>query len=101
MRLTDDCRGGPGPVRVIKLQPERDVEREADRRPQPPPEEQRWTYRLCRIRRPGIRDCGGSPGRTRRPWPRHDYATRLKTIRSGSASAEIGHRRDIVPGQLR
>src|SRR5712671_8170174 len=101
MRLTDDCRGGPGPVRVVELEPERDVEREANRRPQPQPEEQRRPRGPQRIRQPGGKDRGGSPGRTRRPWPRHDYATRLRTIRSGSALAEIGHRRDIVPGQLR
>ena len=49
MRLTDDRRGGPGPERVVELEPERDVECQADRSPQPQTKEQRRTRRPQRL----------------------------------------------------
>ena len=42
MGLTDDCRCSACPIRVVELEPERDVESETHRSPQPQPKEQRW-----------------------------------------------------------
>ena len=50
MGLTDDRRGRPGPGRGVELKPERYVERQAHRRPQPQPEQQR--------RAPGLERAG-------------------------------------------
>src|SRR5215470_9180755 len=68
MRLTNDRRRGPGPRRVVELEPVRDVERKGHRRPQSQPEQQcrgRSVQRLldspnvktCPLRKSGRLEC--------------------------------------------
>src|SRR5262249_17739114 len=52
MRLTDDRRRCAGPVRVVELEPEGDIERETHRNPKPQAEKQRRPGRLQSVRQP-------------------------------------------------
>ncbi len=52
MGLANQSRGRSGPVRIVELEPERDVKRETDRDPQPQAKEQRWARRSYDIRHP-------------------------------------------------
>ena len=74
--LTDDRCGCAGPERVIELKPERDIKREANRRPKAQTEQQRrhrYAQRDCNPpsnRSAGLNGtCGRKSGRTHEPQP--------------------------------
>ena len=74
LRLAHDRGRSAGPIRIVELEPERDVEGETDRGPEPKGVQQRWAGRLRGV------------GQSRSPAARRGTVRRLSDLAAG-----IGH----------